>query len=441
MDTILVAGSPNKEVVYSTTCFHQVYQQIDGSQLVIELVQLGDLPQPVSFVDWIPYLDAALDIVKGCLKIGAFVYPPTAIVLLPLAAVGSLIQVGLKFVPQPDKVGEKLKELEKTIFEVEKKMKATFNDLRSFVTETEFTADIINETAVLMRLMRNCLKQADEDAIANFREEYEKKSPLSLAYDMISLLELRSTNPLIMAMATEKIKMKHTFQKWEDTITGLLGQFVIDASGSICQWLIKRKNEFDYERIKERSEEVKKALLDWKEEIGTDEQYWEEMKRYMGEPLRDPHVSNAVKAQWIKEKLDTYLTNDAFYVIVYDKYENSYQFNKTAKANDNQFIEMSNYGTGNGHAMIYRSRLANSVDEDRMGDMRKKVEAFNTSFEELQRMDWTSIPNAGLVLLIGTINEVILFSNCPKFEKGPGWYSGYFYYGGPTHRIMLAGFH
>uniref|UniRef100_A0A1I7TVT0 Crystaline entomocidal protoxin n=1 Tax=Caenorhabditis tropicalis TaxID=1561998 RepID=A0A1I7TVT0_9PELO len=398
MDTILVAGSPNKEVVYSTTCFHQVYQQIDGSQLVIELVQLGDLPQPVSFVDWIPYLDAALDIVKGCLKIGAFVYPPTAIVLLPLAAVGSLIQVGLKFVPQPDKVGEKLKELEKTIFEVEKKMKATFNDLRSFVTETEFTADIINETAVLMRLMRNCLKQADEDAIANFREEYEKKSPLSLAYDMISLLELRSTNPLIMAMATEKIKMKHTFQKWEDTITGLLGQF-------------------------------------------TDEQYWEEMKRYMGEPLRDPHVSNAVKAQWIKEKLDTYLTNDAFYVIVYDKYENSYQFNKTAKANDNQFIEMSNYGTGNGHAMIYRSRLANSVDEDRMGDMRKKVEAFNTSFEELQRMDWTSIPNAGLVLLIGTINEVILFSNCPKFEKGPGWYSGYFYYGGPTHRIMLAGFH
>uniref|UniRef100_A0A1I7TVT4 CHAT domain-containing protein n=1 Tax=Caenorhabditis tropicalis TaxID=1561998 RepID=A0A1I7TVT4_9PELO len=437
-DLILVADATGKQVLFSVPCS----QSFEGSQLLIELSQL-EIPQPVGFFDWIRYIDGTIDVLKGCFRIGAFIYPPGAVVFQCLVGAGSALQAGMKFVKNDtDPVDDKLKELSKTIHDVEKQLHANFDDLKAFITETEFTGDIIGETSSLMRHLRSCLKRMDQRSRENFRAAYEKKTPLSLAYSMISLLELSSTNPLVMSMAQEKAKTKATFKKWEDIILGVLGELMtIEAFAS---GLLKKENQYDFNRIMEKTQEVSEYIEKWRFEIGKDQGYWQHLKEDLkGFLEKNSNLSLAERADAIKGELEKYLTNDAFYISVHYAWDHENWGWMNTKAGEDQFIHLNGYGPHNLNTFVYRSKLANTVEIEKLEEMRIKVQAFKTeAFKDKmpQALLDDPIPNAGFTILYGKLMEEIRSANCPRREFGPGWWTYNFDFGGPDKRRLFVGY-
>lgn len=79
---------------------------------------------------------------------------------------------------------------------------------------------------------------------------------------MRSFLENKTTNPLIMAMAAEKVKTKATFNKWKDIILGIIGEYVFIetfASG------LFEKDDYNSKKIAKQYEEIEEILKEWED--------------------------------------------------------------------------------------------------------------------------------------------------------------------------------
>uniref|UniRef100_A0A1I7TVT2 CHAT domain-containing protein n=1 Tax=Caenorhabditis tropicalis TaxID=1561998 RepID=A0A1I7TVT2_9PELO len=380
------------------------------------------------------YADGAIDIAKGCLTIGSFIFSEAAPVLEGLSGFGSFVQFLMGLVPdkRPDPMVEKLKEFERILCAVETKMSGQFAELKSFITESEFNGDVITETLILMRLMRDCLKLQSQNAMDRFQGAYQRNSPLKLAYMMISLLEQEPTNPLRMAMDLEKGKKKSTFKRWEDVIRGLLGKLLFIEG--FASGLFKNQNSYDFNRLFDRSKQMFSVVDSWKLEYQKDRGYWEELRDELRSyPNISAGISNADKAEIIKKRLEDYWTTDVFYVIVYNSYhsdnENHVYFGKYAEDRVHYFPDV-----GNSNIFICWARrrddLAESAKKTDDEVYRYMGLTYNMDVVIPPELKDRKFINGPFYLLIGGLEEVIIWVNCPDLEKGPGGITPGMYFGG-----------
>ncbi|CAL2052212.1 unnamed protein product [Caenorhabditis brenneri] len=328
----------------------------NGSQVLIsEDGKLLLLQTDADTKEFLEKLDGAIDIARGCLEIGTFIFPEASAVFLILAGVGTEVQILIHNLPEkPDPVVLRLKELEGVVHEVENQLNSKVAEMKSFITESEFFTHVTSKASVLMKLMRNCLAYQNKDSLKSFKDEYEQKGPLSLAYVMMSFLEQSSTNPLIMAMNSEQEKTKETFEKWETVIKGVFGQLlVIEAFAS---GFLKSSNPYDWDRLLEQSDEGSNVIDYWREHYGFSK-YWEQVRIFMEDFIpKRTDLTNGQKADEIKKHLESYQTNESFIIIVFN--QASWKSNYIYECGNEKTQMIACWDKGLCNAIVYRSRTA-----------------------------------------------------------------------------------
>ncbi|EFO89304.1 hypothetical protein CRE_15657 [Caenorhabditis remanei] len=370
-------------------------------------------------------VEKVIDLSSRFLELGKLVFKDVAVAVGNIVGVGNVIKAILKFVPdKPDPVYGKLKNLESKMDELTELISTKFDDMKAFITEVNFYVEVMSPASNLMMLMRDCMKHPDDQAVENFLEAYARHPPLIMAYSVLSLLEYNSTNPLKMSMDADPVKRKSTFNKWYDIIDDVLGEFLIlEAFGS---GLLEKKNTYNCHRIIEKTEELFKKVEQWKEEYKLPGV----MEKLLNENSK---LNNDNKADKMKEILGDILTNDAFYLGVFNKWERDrYLHYSFDLFNQNQLIEL--YGPGDGNAFIYRSRKANTVEEKWLALIKEEVKNVKFDVEEYKKnpKDYPSkltlqIHNSGFICVMGQLGEVIKPVNCDRNGGEPGY-----------HRLMYS---
>lgn len=454
--TLILADPAEKEVIYSTLSANDGQILVQVSAAVVLRSGPGADSAKV-----IKNIDASMDILKGCLKLGTFAFPPAAPILMAVSGVASFIQSVMKFIPdnKPDPVKEKLKDLEKTIAELEKQMNAKFDDLKSFITESQFTVDILAEASKLVEFLNDVLKHPNEETIKTFENVYRRNTPLSLAYKVMSLLDQESTNPLVMAMKSEKAKTKATFRKWDGLFKDVLGKFLF-IEAFACG-LFKDENLYSCERLKERQAEMNQAIEIWEDAYKKDETYWAELKECI-EKYMNSHalLDHKGRADGIKKILDGYLTHDAFFIVVHDYILNNKNDRRYIKNRDDQLLKIS--FNREVEVVIYRSREANKKKQEDIDVVRKEIKRLKAQQyikkEMVINLDHDDLKdNTGMMALIGDLREEVRVANYKRKgekkydekgvvieyeddEDGPGWYTDLKDFGGLVKQRLIGGY-
>lgn len=320
--------------------------------------------------------------------------------------------------------------------EVEKLCQKTCTNVANMklLAEKNFCRKVLSSIYLLTRYMKDFIAHPGKKSQEKFQHAYSTHGPLKLVYLLTSFLEIEATNPLKTAMAAENGKTKATFQMWEDTIRFSLSLLMFIEAFAGGQGL---------DLMIGKTEKVVKDLATSKEDYKKNEGYWTEMHAYLPKWLNEnSKLSNKEKADHIKAKMDSYLTNDAFYISVFDHYY--YDGNKywdDIRVDKDQFI--SCYGPGGGNNFVYRSKLANKAGLATMEEFRVKVQSYKTNEYKNKIIDALSknpIPNVGFYIVYGGLNEEIRDSNFTLRADGPGWWTYSFDFGGPHKRTLFIGY-
>ncbi|CAO4382489.1 unnamed protein product [Caenorhabditis nigoni] len=309
------------------------------------------------------------------------------------------------------------------------KMNAKFDDMKAFIAELNFYVEIMSPASNLMKLMRDCMKHPAEEGVKNFLEEYFRHPPLILAYSVLSLLEQKSTNPLKLAMDSDPLKTTITFNKWSDIINGVLGEFLfLEAFGS---GLLEKNSTYNAERIVEKSNELFAKIEEWKNEYMRENSYWNHLPTYLEQILKDGKgVPNEKLADQLAEKLETILTNDAFYLGVFNHWKDErdryyhYTYNIFHK---DRLIEI--FGPHGTNIFLYKSIHSNSDENQNwLKTLTEQAEAvefdvkeFRKSYKGYAAKLAFQIKSAEFVCFIGELEEEIRGVNCQKNGGKPGW--------------------
>ncbi|CAL2047666.1 unnamed protein product [Caenorhabditis brenneri] len=374
-------------------------------------------------------IEKVIDVSDICIKIGQFIFKDIAQTLGNIAGVGGIVKAILALIPDgdaPDPVLQKLVDLEKKIDKLAAQMHAKFDDLKAFITEVNFYVEIMNPASNLMKYMMDCMKHPADEALNNFKEAYARHPPLELAYSMLSFMEQKSTNPLKMAMDADPLKTSTTFNKWYQIISGVLAEFLfLEAFGSGLLKKDKKDNKYNSNRIIERSEHLFEVMEKWKKEYTENNQYWAVLPDHMEKIMKET-LSNEKKADKMKSILDTILTNDSFYLTVFNKPTDGYKNYAYSDWNSNNLIEFRD--VGGSYSFIYRSKSANKIEETVLQDLKKGVKAtkfdvkeFNKSPKDYPFKIAMDLKIASFVCIIGFIGEEIRWANCHQNEGQPGW--------------------
>ncbi|CAL2047661.1 unnamed protein product [Caenorhabditis brenneri] len=372
--------------------------------------------------------DACLEIAKP-LHVAEFQNNLNAI-----QGVGNIITGIVKFVDSgaPDPVVEKLKELDKKVEKLGEKMNENFVEMKSFITEVKFFINIMSPASTLVNCFRDCINHPGPEAVSNFKKAYKKHSPLELAYKLMSYLEKKTTNPLHMAMETEKAKTKKTFEKWVKIFSRTLGQFLfLEAFANGIHGI---KNDYTTKLLISRAAEVLVTINQWKKEYEKDEHYWDEVKIFFEKYINDPNstkLTNAQKAKEIATKLDTYLTSDSFHVCFFNV-ATIYDYNYHCANEETQLLK-SFLNIGQCNAFIYRSKKFNEMVDDDFKTVRESIEKLRDKklkldiYNPMPTMIKQQLIGKNLVREDGLIficqenrNPFIEIANCGERWKGPG---------------------
>uniref|UniRef100_A0A1I7TVU1 WSN domain-containing protein n=1 Tax=Caenorhabditis tropicalis TaxID=1561998 RepID=A0A1I7TVU1_9PELO len=421
----------------------------------IEVLQVDVRPRPMTLEEVkeaADYLDKSIDVAKSLIDIGkaSLEFLKDEKVkklwndrLSVVAGVGDIIKGLTLIIPGPENpmVGQ-LKDMADRIEELGDKVSNNFDEMKALITEVNFFVNILSPTFVLTRYMRDCFKNVGPEAKENFTKAYKKHPPIKLVYNLMSCLEQKSTNPIRMAMDAEKAKTKATFKKWEDIISRIMGQFMfLEAFAS---GLLGTKSKATCEILLTRSTEVFDQMNKWKEEYKKDQGYWEHLKVVLKDYVeKNSRLGLAERAEGIKAELEKYLTSDAFYISVHFAWDHVNWGWMNTVAGEDQFIHINGYGYHNLNTFVYRSKLANSVEIEKLEAMKLKVWSFKTDAyrdKMPQALLDDPIPNAGFTILYGKLREEIRWANCPRREYGPGWWTETFNFGGPDPRRLFVGY-
>ncbi|CAL2052200.1 unnamed protein product [Caenorhabditis brenneri] len=370
-DLILVADVTKEEVLFTSTCFETTHQSHGDTQVVIQVAKhaVPQMPGEIDKDKAIECIDGVLDIIKGSLTAGCFFAPELAPFLAAAAGVCSFVQSIMAFIPHEDPVMKKMEELNDKIVELSEKTQRSFDDMKAFITENNFNLEIVTEISILRKYVQDFLKYGTPESIESLRTEYEKNTPLTIAYTLVSLLDQRATNPLVVALDVEDYKTEATFNKWKKIVDVVLGD-LLWIEGFACMPL-KNRNSYDCSRIVDQTNEIKILFEKWHEDykVINSDRMFKELGEYLPNYAKD-HVgrNNQDKSEDVKNYINGFydkywLADDAYYTIFFDSYNHSTKSSYDMKCTDQKYRVITSWGNGMVNAIIYRSRTGNQLSQ------------------------------------------------------------------------------
>ncbi|CAL2046216.1 unnamed protein product [Caenorhabditis brenneri] len=368
-----------------------------------------------------------ITIINDGLNIGSFKFKDIADKLLLIAGCGSFLKdmIGILHPDRPDPVMLMLFELDRKITQLSDKMSWEFDSLKAFIVENEFYADLAQTASTLMMFMQDTINNPCDASYGIFQDISQKSPPLQYAYKMISLLEQESTNPLKMAMKADKLRSRATFDKWRTIIDAVITQFLFLET--YINGMFWNKNMYGPNQLKGRIEKLNEMMDQWRENYNNS--YWDDIITRLVYDTQDnnTHVGNEEKAQILQDSLGAILTNDSFYVMVYNEcagYERHAFYGAS-----NQY--MVSFRRGGCNVVIYRSRDFNKAGDSNQKQIEFDVEScrYNTikgTASNRYVTQWlmeNRIQNCRFVAMIwDELNVKVRGVNTPGHEWGPGWW-------------------
>uniref|UniRef100_A0A1I7TVT9 Crystaline entomocidal protoxin n=1 Tax=Caenorhabditis tropicalis TaxID=1561998 RepID=A0A1I7TVT9_9PELO len=440
-------------VVYDAPCLEGSYMPMGGVPTMLEVSKLTLNARPMDYKDvkkGADYASKAAALLKSMMGTGkAFIdffkdrHKDVEDTLKTLdkwkkafgvvSGLADILKGILMFLPEPENplVGE-LQKLVDTVDELERKVSENFNEMKSLITEINFISRILSPCFVLTRYMKNVMKNPGPRTKENFERVYKKHPPMKLLYNLMSYLEQTTTNPLRVAMDSEKAKTKGTFEKWENIICQIMGQFMFLEAFS--NGLMAMEDQTSFDLMIDRSMEVFKEMQEWRKEYenNKDESYWKEVKSFFEDYMTNhTHLNNSEKADGLQRIMDNYFTTDSFYIIVLNlaKWHEDYTYH-CSNVDGNL---LGSWDKGRCNAYIYRSRTAYKKTEDDFKKLEREVEScrngkliYNGTLNMIitnQLLDkgHLSVRQGFASVLWTGVDPQIRSANCNR-EWGPGWW-------------------
>lgn len=356
--------------------------------------------------------------------------------------VGQLIKQLVSSPTPENPLINQMQQLAERVEALGKKVSTNFDEMEALITEINFFVKILSPNFVLMRFLRDCIHYPCQDSIDNFLKAYHENPPLKLTFNLITYLEQESINPLKHEAKSMKIKHSATFRKWERIFTRVLGQSMLIEA--LAKGLMGDKDTVNIDLIIDASIEIFSLVRKWKKEFkvkGDIYAYWEEMKEFLPKFMEtNSTMSNAKKADKIKEKLDTYLTNDAFYVCVFDKAEKKVDYVYHCFHEEDYMI--TSWEKGDCCAFIYRTTHLTTAEEleweeteelankyhrmkDQVENCRSGKLSINGTIDIRKQLIKTHMFNLDDFIALISLDKhpEIRSANSPKHKWGPGWWA------------------
>uniref|UniRef100_A0A1I7TVT5 Secreted protein n=1 Tax=Caenorhabditis tropicalis TaxID=1561998 RepID=A0A1I7TVT5_9PELO len=366
-----------KQLVFSATCSDAAYSP--GADMNLEVSQITIVPVPLSLEDLQKakeIIDNSIEVINALVDIGKALADDKEVELAldVIVGVGDILKGILKFMPEPDNpMVKNLEALENRVKLLGDKLNDHFDEMKTYISEVKFFMKIVSPTKVLIRYMRDCIKNPGPEAVQNFKRAYEEHTPLSLAYLLMSYLEQKSTNPLRLAMDNEKLKTKETYKKWEDIISRVLGQFMLLQA--FANGLLGLDRKLNCDLLIELSEEVAQSMANLKEQWKLQDYYWDEVKEHFKKYIEThTDLNNSQKADGLQKYLNSFFTNDSFVICVFNECVETKEYIIHCPNRKEQLLQVRN--TGKCNAFIYRSRQTNKKKEADFEKLRNQVESF-----------------------------------------------------------------
>ncbi|EGT39516.1 hypothetical protein CAEBREN_24293 [Caenorhabditis brenneri] len=335
-----------------------------------------------------------------------------------LAGVGAIISVGIQKLKNGS--AEKFDSLKQKIRQLYEKIIVKFDELKSFISGTEFAMEVIGEVGVLKKFLMDVFELSTKEAIESFKGVYELNTPLNIAYTISSLLAQISTNPLEIG---KKFGEKSALETFIKIIVGDLVFLEALATG-----LFKKLNMYDLERLIGEIIDIEDLIDDIddnKEKIT-----WDDFKKDFPDFIKaviQKDNSTAEKVEEIQKKLEEELPDDAFYIGVFENAEYETDFYYHVGNHDN-FLESRNVESGYGekfNVFVYRSEKAGVYSEKDYEELEEAMEVLSTYDHKLTNKELVDImtgsESTGFIALINYDRGAqISFANCPDHAKGPG---------------------
>ncbi|CAB07683.2 C-type lectin domain-containing protein [Caenorhabditis elegans] len=367
-------------------------------------------------------LPEIIGIIDDGLTIGSFSYPKIAEKLLKIAAWGSFVKdmIGILNPDKPDPVMLKLIEIDKKLTQLSDKMSWEFDNLKAFIVENEFYADLAQTASTLMKFMQDTVKYPCKDSYGIFRDVSQKSPPLQYAYKMISLLEQESTNPLKMAMKADPLRTSETFDKWRGIIEAVMAQFLFLET--YINGLFWNKNMYGPNRLKDRITHLNHLMDSWRREY--EDSYWDTVVERMVHDIQDRYEnsSNGEKSKMICDHLFAGLNRNCYYVIVYDPCAG---YDHHAFYGRDYIVSFRRGGCNVG---VFQSKTYDCVSQAVRNKFQHDALArvnevnWNWSYADVTKWLWQNITNCDLTVVIALYEHIwISYVYYPSVPSEPGW--------------------
>uniref|UniRef100_A0A1I7UGQ3 Phospholipase B-like n=1 Tax=Caenorhabditis tropicalis TaxID=1561998 RepID=A0A1I7UGQ3_9PELO len=356
-------------------------------------------------------IDDVFDVTNDVLEVGAAIKPLEKI-LGPLAALGELIRRLLHVGKRGDPVMDKLNSISHQIDMLGQKMSQDFADMKAFITEAIFDAEIVQGASTLNKFMQDTVAFPGNESISMFYQEYQRNPPIELGYKLMSYLEQPRTNPLVQAMAADPLKKTVTFDKWSSKLLNVMFQFFYIET--YANGLFDNSTLYGPHRLEDKLQKLNETILEYAKHYKSN--YWPSVVQKLVEDTQNQgiHYGNDRKAQEIRDAISQIMQDDiyTYFVIVY----NNVKGYRNHAIGGSDYLYSYNLGNCNAAVMrTRRSRNPNSgVDHElQTRDLLKRhhKNKKNRCLKMLQDADKTN-PSS-------TANAFIFKANPAVYSTGP----------------------
>ncbi|EGT39505.1 hypothetical protein CAEBREN_02288 [Caenorhabditis brenneri] len=370
----------------------------------------------------VEYLEQAITIVSESIDAGRIVSSSSSNdVCKVLAAVGSILSIGIKTNFHDTDVAEKFDQLAEKIKQLEDRIIESYDKLKDFISESAFIMKTIGEVDGMKQLLMDVIHLREKETVENFKDVYEQKTPLKIGYSMLSLLDQNSTNPLDLGKTYGEDSQKSL----RAICNILIGDLIFLEA--IASGLFKKLNMYDCERLIGGSIDV----TDLKEDEDSDYEAWDQFSDdfddFVKEVVQSGKSTHGM-AEMIQEKLEDECPNESFYICVFEnaKIEQDYYY---YIENQDNLLEAKNVESKFGdkfNVLVYRSENAHEYSEEEYNALQEEMKFLsgfdhNKTNKQIVDEQMAGRSDIGFAALINYDRGAqILSTNSPDYASGPG---------------------
>ncbi|EFP10759.1 hypothetical protein CRE_02486 [Caenorhabditis remanei] len=380
-------------------------------------------------------------LINDFLNTGRFSFDHLSTRLPVITELGSFIGTLQNEVPKEPRIREAFLNQEDLMCQLTDKMNRNWDVLKWTMSGNSMFAEVAQEAGTVTNFMLDAIRHPCGHSIGLFGDACNKMSPLMNGYKLITLLEQDSTNPLKVAMNADDYKRTDTFEKWRGILDGAMTHLLFLETFSIGMFW--QQNMYGPENLKRKIERMNAKFDYARDEYKIN--YWPDTVQQMLFKVQNQNQSygNLEKAKKIQTILRQVLTDDVFYIIVYDSCQgNSFH------CNDNQHITSSCQDGSN--IVIYRSKEWGNAEKGDVEKMKEDVEKCKEKAKEwIMRLGdlpkWimtNHVKNSAFVGLIREDNNVQILSAGNFYQKstGPGHWTNISLGNAEEKYFLIAGY-